>query len=90
MFVETTGEDAMTTFRFSVSDICTFTNKGSSGITKNDGKRCRVVGTKDPESDMWRGLLHEPGYIITFLDGSNIFGCRESELEPATTRENRP
>ncbi len=76
----------MTAFRFSVGDTCIFTNKGSSGVTSNDGKKCRVVRTKDPESDEWRGLLREPGYVIQFLDGSNSFGCRESELQPATDK----
>lgn len=74
----------MTLFRFSVGDVCIFTNRGSSGVTKNDGKKCRIVRTKDPDSDEWRRLLDEPGYVIKFLDGSNGFGCRERELEPAT------
>ncbi len=71
----------MTVFRFSVGDVCIFTNRGSSGVTLNDGKKCRIVKVKDPKSDEWRGFLNEPGYVISFLDGSNSFGCRESELE---------
>ena len=78
---ETTEEGTMTVFRFSVGDICIFTNRGSSGYTGNDGKKCRIVGIKDPEDEKWCGLLDEPGYVIKFLGGSNSFGCRESELE---------
>ena len=74
----------MTQFRFKIGDQCIFTNRGSSGVTKNDGKECRVTQIKDPESDEWRGTLDEPGYIIEFLDGSGGFGCRECELEQAT------
>lgn len=66
--------------QFKIGDICTFTNRGSSGYTGNDSKQCRVIGLKDgPE---WKDILNEPGYIIEFLDGSNSFGCRESELSP--------
>ena len=67
-------------FKFGKGDICVFTNKGSSGYRGNDGKQCRIVGRKDgPE---WKDVLDEPGYTIEFLDGSNSFGCRESELSP--------
>ena len=75
----------MTIFKFSVGDVCIFTNKGASWVTSNDGKRCRIVRTKDPESDEWKELIDEPGYVIEFLDDSNNgFGCRESELEQVT------
>lgn len=79
----------MTALRFSVGDICIFTNRGFSGVTKNDGKRCRVVRIKDPASKEWRGLIDKPGHVIQFLDGSNSFGCRESELEPITQNKRR-
>ena len=73
-----------TKFRFAIKDICVFTNTGSSGVQSNDGKRCRITALKDPKKAPWRGLLDEPGYTIEFLDGSNSFGCRESELEQTT------
>jgi len=70
----------MQPYKYAVDDVCVFTNKGSSGVTANDGKFCRIAELKKgPE---WVGLLDEPHYVIEFLDGSNTFGCRESELEP--------
>lgn len=64
-------------YKYKVDDICVFTNRGTSGVTSNDGKQCRVTRLK-PKEECRRG---EPEYVITFLDGSNLFGCRERELE---------
>lgn len=67
--------------RYRLDQICVFTNRGISGITCNDGKRCRIVRIK-PESERTDG---EPAYVIRFLDGDGHgFGVRECELEPDT------
>lgn len=82
------GTKKPATHRFVVGEVCVFTNRGSSGVTKNDGKRCRVVGQKHPKDWQINGqsVLDEPGYVITFEDGFGGFGCRESELEPLATQ----
>ena len=73
--------------RFKAGDgkIYTFTNKGSSGVTKNDGRHCRILALK--AGPFWEEVLDEPGYAIEFLedDGPSGFGCRESELQPVNT-----
>lgn len=67
---------------YKVGDICIFTNRGVSGVTSNDGKRCRITLQKPRE--WW--AQGEPEYGIEFLDDHSRgtghgFGCRESELE---------
>lgn len=63
---------------FRAGDTCIFTNRGASGVTKNDGKRCRIVRLK-PQKEWYQS---EPEYVTHFLDGSGGFGCRECELTP--------
>ena len=62
--------------KFQEGDICTFTNKGGSGYTGNDGKECQVLLIKP--KNMWRD--DEPGYVVAFLHNQNTFGVRECEL----------
>ena len=59
-----------------------FTNRGSSGVTKNDGKLCVIESLKT--GAFWNSVLDEPGYSIRFLESSLGFGCRESELKLQT------
>lgn len=62
---------------FNVGDICTFTNKGSSGVRSNDGKECSIARLK--EREMWINS-NVPEYVIRFGDG-NGFGASERELQ---------
>ena len=64
--------------RFEMNQVCVFTNRGVSGITANDGKRCKIVRLK-PSTQWAQG---EPEYVIHFLDENHGFGARECELEP--------
>ncbi len=65
--------------RYRLGQICVFTNRGISGITTNDGKRCRIERIK-PESEL---TDREPAYVIRFLDDEDHgFGVRECELAP--------
>lgn len=65
--------------RYRLGQVCVFTNRGISGITCNDGKRCRIVRIK-PEEELTDG---EPAYVIRFLDNEDHgFGVRECELAP--------
>ncbi len=66
------------THRYGVGQVCVFTNRGVSGVTKNDGKRCQIVDLK-PEKHWFQG---EPEYVIKFLDENHGFGVRECELKP--------
>ncbi len=72
-------------FKVGDDQVYTFTNKGASGVTKNNGRRCCIVTLK--EGAFWEEVLDEPGYAIEFLDGDSPsgFGCRESELQPVNT-----
>ena len=65
--------------RYGVNQICVFTNRRTSGITSNDDKRCQITRLKPAEE--W--VTEEPAYVIEFIDGSNSFGVRECELQPA-------
>jgi len=65
--------------RYRLDQICVFTNRGTSGITSNDDKRCQITRLKPAEE--W--VTEEPAYVIEFIDGSNSFGVRECELQPA-------
>ncbi len=70
------------THHFELGGACVFTNRGTSGVTSNDGKKCRITRLK-PELEWHQG---EPEYVIEFLDERDRgtghgFGCRESELE---------
>ena len=67
-------------YRFRVGQTCIFTNKGVSGVTSNNGKRCRITRLKPPE--MW--AQGEPEYVIEFLEKDHGFGVRECELESAS------
>lgn len=64
--------------RYKLGQICIFTNRGTSGIKSNDGKRCRITRLKRP--DEW--ATEEPAYVIAFLDENHGFGVRGCELEP--------
>lgn len=65
--------------RYRMGQVCVFTNRGVSGVTENDGKRCRIVRLK-PAEEWAQG---EPEYVIHFLGENHGFGVRECELEPA-------
>lgn len=71
------------THSYVVGQVCVFTNRGVSGVTKNDGKRCEITHLKPPEH--W--FQGEPEYVIMFLDGSGGFGVRECELQPVDQEE---
>ncbi len=64
--------------KYRLGQDCIFTNRGTSGVTKNDGKRCRIVRLK-PANEWAQG---EPEYVISFLDENHGFGVRECELQP--------
>lgn len=64
--------------RYRIGQICIFTNRGMSGITSNDGKRCKIVRLKPAKE--W--VRSEPEYAMQFLDDDHGFGVRECELEP--------
>ena len=66
-------------YKYQKDQVCLFTNRGTSGITSNDGKRCRIVRLK-PVEEWAQG---EPEYGIHFLEENHGFGARECELEPA-------
>lgn len=66
--------------RLKVGQICVFTNRGSSGITKNDGKKCEIRRCK-PRKE-WASDV--PEYVIEFMGEDHGFGCLESELESAS------
>lgn len=70
--------DASMNHKYRIGQICIFTNRGTSGVTKNDGKRCRIVRLK-PELEWAQG---EPEYVIHFIEESHGFGVRECELQP--------
>lgn len=61
---------------FVVTDICVFTNKGSSGVKSNDGRECRILRVKEP--GMWVNPA-VPEYVIGF-DDDHGFGASEREL----------
>lgn len=63
--------------KYKFGQICIFTNKGSSGVTSNDGLKCEIIRLKP--LDEW--VYPEPAYVIIFEDGRS-FGVRQSELEP--------
>jgi len=67
----------MTQHRYRVGQVCVFTNRGSSGVTENDGEKCRITSLKPRRT--W--INNEPGYSIEFLDRNHGFGVRECELE---------
>ena len=68
--------------RYRMGQVCVFTNRGVSGVTSNDGKRCKIVRLKPVEE--W--VQGEPAYVIHFLDENHGFGVRECELEPITEK----
>ena len=68
--------------KYRIGQVCTFTNRGTSGVTKNDGKRCEIVRLK-PANEWAQG---EPEYVIRFLVENHDFGVRECELEPVTEK----
>lgn len=72
--------------QYQVGQVCTFTNRGVSGITRNDGKRCKIVRLK-PVEEWAQG---EPEYVIQFLDEQHSFGVRECELELTTEKGYTP
>ena len=72
--------------RYRMGQICIFTNRGTSGVTSNDGKRCEIVRLKPVEE--W--THKEPGYVINFLDKDHGFGVRECELEPTKEKGGIP
>ena len=73
------------THKYCLSQICTFTNRGTSGVTSNDGRQCQVVRLKPP--DEW--VSDEAGYVVEFSPGGHGLGVRESELEPVPIDEVR-
>lgn len=64
--------------QYQKDQICSFTNKGSSGVTQNNDKLCKITRLK-PENEWGQD---EPEYVIAFLDGSNSFGVQEREITP--------
>lgn len=66
--------------RYPLNKICVFTNRGTSGVTSNDGKLCKITRLKPPEE--W--TKNEPGYVIQFFHNGNAFGVLESEIAPAS------
>ncbi len=64
--------------RYSIDQICIFTNRGTSGVTKYDGRKCTIVRLK-PAEEWFQG---EPEYVVRFLDENHSFGVRERELQP--------
>lgn len=79
-------QEKLVRHRFRVHQACIFTNRGTSGVTSNDGKRCLIIRLKPPES--WR-QQKEPEYVINFIDENHGFGVRESELEPIKERRKK-
>ncbi|HOX11076.1 MAG TPA: hypothetical protein P5323_00985 [Candidatus Moranbacteria bacterium] len=63
---------------YKLGQICVFTNKGTSGIAKHNGKKCEITRLKPKEE--W-SRRDEPEYVIEFFDGGG-FGVRECELKP--------
>lgn len=71
--------------RYRQGQVCVFTNRGVSGVRKNDGKRCEIIRLK-PVEEWAQG---EPEYVIHFLDENHGFGARECELELTTKKGER-
>ena len=64
--------------KYKAGDSATYTNKGSSGYTGNDGKEVVIISIKDTK--IW--ATNEPEYIIEFVRENHGFGVRECELNP--------
>jgi hypothetical protein len=67
---------------FQVGDVCVFTNRGSSGVTANNGKQCKILRVKE----FWVNPK-VPEYNIQFLHNGNGFGVSERELELVVNRK---
>jgi hypothetical protein len=67
----------MSVKRHGIGAVCIYTNRGGSGVTSNDGNRCRI--------DNYAGVTGEGGqplYSITFVGTRHGINARHDELAP--------
>ena len=66
--------------KYKVDEILVFNSMSDSGITENDGQRCRIIIIKP--ADQWFDP-NLPQYVIRFLHRpEHGFGVLECELSP--------
>jgi len=69
---------SMPKHRYQLGQVCIFTNRGISGVTGNDGERCRIISI----IPIGERVNDEPWYGVQFLDRDHNFGACERELKP--------